>query len=379
MAVAAAEADQLIDEEVCGGGGKDDCAGWVGCSGWLYCVDDGARVLNRARSGVTVRKLGWLLPMAGLDVVVGLVGFCVDHEKDGVFGVLDELLTVAVALEDAMIDGVSSQLGKPLLLLVDDADMPPLPFTRASKSSSFPPAVLSNVVPVTPPNARKSSLGPAVPAFVVPDNSCSFLVCSSSTLLDRFLISSMNVWNWRRSSSGPRLMLHRIGRMSIATKSASAFSPTMRSTLSAAIMTAGSFVLIALIRGTIFSCMVYLSNALDEDDFFLFSISPLRPSSAAASVEPPQRMTKACKPRTLIARLFVLLKTMATTGKSSFLMVLKSRTGRIDGSILSAASTIEGVGHSIAANITGRISDDEYGQYWGLGFGLQRTGQTYRP
>lgn len=150
-------------------------------------------------------------------------------------------------------------------------------------------------------------------------------------------------------------MLHRIGRMSIATKSASAFSPTMRNALRAAIMTAGSLVLMALIRGTIFSCIVYLSSALEED-VFLFSIRPFRPSSAAASVDPPHRMTKACKPRTLIARLFVLLNTVATTGNSSFLMVLKSRTGRTDGNVLKAASMIEGVGHSMAAIITGRIS-----------------------
>ena len=152
-------------------------------------------------------------------------------------------------------------------------------------------------------------------------------------------------------------MFHKTGRISMATKSASALSPTMRSTLRAAIITAGSLVLMALMRGTIFSCIVYLSKALDEEDFFLFSMSPLRPSSVAALVDPPHRMTKACSPRILIAKLFVLLKTAATTGNSSFLMVLKSRTGRTDGNVRKEASTIEGVGHSMAAIMTGRMSN----------------------
>lgn len=363
----------------------DDVDG-AGCSGWLYCVDDGARAPKRDRSGVAVRKLAWLL-MVGRDaVVVTLVGSCEDHEKDGgVLGVLHVVLTGDVT------EAASSQLGKPPLVVFDDAGtIPPLlalPLTSASKSPSLPPVPLplSNAVPVTPPKARKSSLEPAVPALACPDSSCSFLVCSSSTRRESFLMSSMNVWNCFRSSNGPRLMLHRIGSISMATKSASADSPTMRRTLSAANMTAGSFVLMALTRGTILSCMVYLSSALDEDVFFLFSTRPLSPSSAdAVSVEPPHRMTKACRPRTLMARLFVRLKTVATTGKSSFLMVLKSRTGRMDGSVRSAASTMECVGHSTAARTTGRISDkvlmredcDEtgivYGDFLVVGGGLQR-------
>lgn len=170
-------------------------------------------------------------------------------------------------------------------------------------------------------------------------------------------MSVMKSWNCFSSSSGPRLMLHSTGRISKATKSASAASPTMRSTFSAAIMTAGSFVLMALIIGTIFSCIVYLSRAVDEDDLLFFSsMSPLRPSSAAASSEPPQRITKACNPRTLIARLFVLLNTAATIGNSSLLIVVKSRAGRTTGKLRNPASTIECVGHSIAANTTGKIS-----------------------
>ena len=139
---------------------------------------------KRPRSGVTVRK-----PPAPVDVLGGL---WVDQENDGALGVFDEdFVTLAVDEEGDMTDGVSSQLGKPLL----DEPPPGLPFTRASKSSSVAP-LLSNVVPVTPPNARKSSLGPATAvAPDVPASSCSFLACSSSTRRERFLMSSIKVWN----------------------------------------------------------------------------------------------------------------------------------------------------------------------------------------
>lgn len=71
---------------------------------------------------------------------------------------------------------------------------------------------------------------------------------------------------------------------------------------------------------------------------------------------PPQRVTKASSPRTFMPRLDVLLNTEAITGKSSFLMVLKSRTGRMIGRLRSAASTMECVGDSMASWIMGRIS-----------------------
>lgn len=45
---------------------------------------------------------------------------------------------------------------------------------------------------------------------------------------------SMKDWNWFRSSNGPRLILHKTGRMSIATKSVSAIPPTTRKTFKAA-------------------------------------------------------------------------------------------------------------------------------------------------
>lgn len=158
-------------------------------------------------------------------------------------------------------------------------------------------------------------------------------------------MSSINCWNCFKFRRGPRLMLHRTGRMSMATKSASAACPTTRRTLRAAIMTAGSFVLMALINGMIFSCMVYLSNAV-EDDVFLLA-KPFKPSSAM-SLDPPQRMTKACRPLTLMAKLLVLLKMDATTGNNSFLIVLKSSTGKIVGNDRNAASTSDGVADSNA-------------------------------
>lgn len=151
-------------------------------------------------------------------------------------------------------------------------------------------------------------------------------------------------------------MLQRMGRISIATNSASATEPTTLSTFRAAIITAGSFVLITLMSGTIFSCIVYLSKAL-EDDVFLFS-RPLSPSSSPLSFVPPQSITKARSPRTLMARLFVLLKTAAMTGNSSFFIVLKSSTGSTTGRLRRAASTIECVGHSIAAIMTGSMSEE---------------------
>lgn len=184
----------------------------------------------------------------------------------------------------------------------------------------------------------------------------------------------MKVWNCFKSSNGPKLMFQRIGRMSIATNSASATSPITLKTLRAATMTAGSFVLIALISGIIFSCIVYLSRALDDDVFFF--LSPLKPSRPSPWFsgwdDPPHRMAKACSPRTLMARLFVLLKTVAMTGKSSFLMVLKSRIGKIAGSPRMATSTKAGVGDSTAVMRIGKISKTISTITW-----LKKHAETY--
>jgi hypothetical protein len=70
-------------------------------------------------------------------------------------------------------------------------DEPPaLPLTSRSKSSSVVPLV-SRVDAVMAPKDMKSSVGSADAPLELPDNSCSFLVCSSSTLLDKFLMRSM--------------------------------------------------------------------------------------------------------------------------------------------------------------------------------------------
>lgn len=330
-------------------------------------------VPKAVRSGVTERNDGcWRDPSVRLAAGPVLVGLGVDQENDAAgLAAPDDLIpgdgsawdaSVLVVDDDGCIAGPASHAASSGLV---DSMPPPLcrldfPLTSISKSSSLAPfAWLSKAVPASGPNDMKSSFAadddPWVAPFA-PDSSCSFFVCSSSTLRDRDLMRSMNARNCPRSSKGPRLMLHRMGRMSMATKSASATLPTTRSTLSAAIMTAGSFVLIALIRGTIFSCIVYLSSALLDDAFFWDSESPSRPSSLAGSVEPPHRTTKAWQPRTLMARLLVRLKTVAITGNSSFLMVLKSRTGRITGRTLSAASTTAGVGDSMAVITIGRMS-----------------------
>ncbi len=137
-------------------------------------------------------------------------------------------------------------------------------------------------------------------------------------------------------------------------------------TFNAAMATAGSLVLMPLMRGIIFSCIVYLSRALDELFVIAFAFPmPSRPSLLdAGSLEPPQSITNASNPRTFIPRLLVLVKTDEMTGNSSFLMVEKSNTGNIRGRLLNEASTILCVGDSIAKCIIGRISEHDIRQDW---------------
>ena len=71
---------------------------------------------------------------------------------------------------------------------------------------------------------------------------------------------------------------------------------------------------------------------------------------------PPQRTTKASRPRTLMARLLVLLKTVAIRGKRSFFIVEKSRTGRMIGRVLRDLSTSEWVGDSSPRRMMGSMS-----------------------
>lgn len=312
----------------------------AGCNGCENCVAEGVMASNLARSGVTVLKDG-----AGL--MADMVGLGVDHENAGAETFRPGDAAVAGAAEVSQPASMGS-----LEWRLD------FPLTNAAKSASEAPFVVSKALPGMPPKDMKSSLLEAVPPLVAADSCWSFSVCSSSTLLERVLINSMNDWNCLRSSKGPRLMFQRIGRMSTATKSASATSPTTLRTFRAATITAGSFVLIALIRGTIFSCMVYLSSTLEDDVFFFSLPIPSRPSAAPdGSLLPPHRKTNACRPRTLMARLLVLLKTVAMTGKSSFLMVLKSSTDRTIGRLRMATSTIAGVGLSTAVTTMGNTSE----------------------
>lgn len=314
------------------------------------------RLSNRERSGVMVRddapcacwgRIALIEFRPAFDICV--LGTGDDQENDGV-GVRCGgwfLADCEVAF------GAASQLESNA---ADELLELKFPFTKLSKSTSPPSPPLLVAKALGPVKDMKSSLPLEFP--FEPARSCSFLDCSASTRADKLFINSMKAWNCCKFNKGPRLMLQRTGRTSIATKSASTTLPTCRSTFKDAIATAGSFVLIPFISGTIFSCIVYLSNAVEE--LFLFESEAPIPSSPslleAESLFPPQSTTKASSPLTLIPRLLVLLKTEAMIGKSSFLMVEKSITGRITGKLLNEASTMLWVGDSIARCIIGRMS-----------------------
>ncbi|KJR82434.1 uncharacterized protein SPSK_03186 [Sporothrix schenckii 1099-18] len=351
------------------------------------CVDEGVMAAKLLRSGVTVRNAGCCCGFGagGACAVVG-VGVGVDHENAGAAEAAADAVARGVVLRLpprfgdsrlALAAGVASQ--PPSIKASPPRPPPPvLPLTSRSKSSStsppppppppLPPPTSKAEPPIPAPNDENSSMRAAFPfkeewaaAASAPDSSCSLRTCSSSTRDDSVLISFINAWNCFRFKSGPRLMVHSTGKSSNATKSASTMPPTTRKTFSASIITAGSLVLMPLISGTIFSCMVYLSSAVDVDVPRLDSLllSPSRPSPPPSSVlsgEPPHRMTNACRPRILIARLLVLLKMAATTGNSSCLIVLKSSTGSMAGTLRSAASTTAGVGESSAVATMGKTS-----------------------
>lgn len=173
--------DQLNDAG-CGCGCDDvvfDC-GCKGCENWVIV---GAMGWMAARSGVTVLKPPvWALRC---EVATGEDTGGVDQENVGV-GV--EFLTLE---EEDAADGFVSQLSSGLVLVVLA-----LPLTSASKSVSDVPFA-SREEPAIAPNDRKSSLRPG-DVTAPPVSSCSFFVCSSSTLLDSDLISSMKAWNSRR-------------------------------------------------------------------------------------------------------------------------------------------------------------------------------------
>ena len=228
-----------------------------------------------------------------------------------------------------------------------------LPLPSTSRSKSFSPTssfVFEVKKPLVDPELIKS-FGFEVSFTFELDKSRNFLICSVSIFADIFLMRSMNPWNCDRLRRGPRLKLQSMGSTSIARKSVSAIRPTCRITARAAIITAGSFVFIAFRRGTTFSCTVYLSRTalLLCLGFFEPTIAPLKSSLASASssdVVPPQSTTNASRPRTLMPRLLVLLNTAATMGKTSFLIVEKSKTAITIGRQPRALSTIAWVGDS---------------------------------
>lgn len=267
----------------------------------------------------------------------------VDHENAGAGLIVDFALVVGAA---------SHPPSATVLFLVVGRELLYFPVTSLSKSSSSaPPGGAEWKAAGRSPKDMKSALLSFM-LGTLPLSSASLLECSCSTLEPRLLISSMNCWNCLRSRSGPNAMAQRSGMISNAMKSVSASVPACLRTLSAASITAGSFVFIPLISGTIFSCMVYLSSTLMADFAFLSWVKPERPSSVGVGgrdADPPQRVTKASRPRTLMPREEVFEKTEAMTGKSSFLMVVKSSTGRTICKERKAASTIEWIGDSIAS------------------------------
>ena len=163
----------------------------------------------------------------------------------------------------------------------------------------------------------------------------NFLDCSCSIFKEIVLMSVIYAWNCSRLSRGPRLKLHKVGNIFMARKSTSAIFPTSLNTVKAAIITAGSFVLMPLRRGTTFSCTVYLSRIAPFEAFV--------PVELMAGLR-PQRIPRASRPRTLIDKLLVLVKTLDTIGNRSFLIVEKSSMPRIDERQVRDLSTTEWVG-----------------------------------
>lgn len=280
-------------------------------------------------SGVIARERGnW---------VDGALDGAVDQENAGVIEFCELALCLGCPVHP---EGVSLTAFRKLSSVV----APFRPRTSLSKSSSpLGPTDLGSREALKPPKDGKSLVLSPDAVSDLDVSSWSFRDCSFSIRDDNDLIKVMNSWNCCKFSNGPRLKLQRIGRTSIARKSESAILPTCLNAFRAAIMTAGSLVLMAFSRGTIFSCIVYLSSTALLEGFtrLLFrSMIPSNPSPADpfSSPEPPQSIAKASSPRTLIPRLLVLLKTAAISGNNSFLSVEKSRTGSITGSVRRAAS-----------------------------------------
>lgn len=201
--------------------------------------------------------LGWIAGNAELNEfmvlsgVIVLLGLCgadrfvtggemggVDQEKaaagEALFDVLPRL---GPGLEGSMLEEVADAgalaQGSPPSIF-PPFELPCLsPLTRASKSPSPPFMPSFPFAPGRPPKLIKSLREDTFGAFAEP-SSWSFLVCSFSTRAESDLIRVMYAWNWDRLSSGPRLNCHKIGRTSMARKSASTWLPMALKTSSAA-------------------------------------------------------------------------------------------------------------------------------------------------
>ena len=261
-----------------------DCAAWSG----VMALDD-ELVFGSSVGTLLDQPKSWI----GLWFTVG-----------GLKPAALELMGVAAAEEPKALDEAP----------VDD---PPFPNTSRVKSSSPTPLPAGEKGPSLGRAIRSVGAEDVANSLVLPDSAAkarNLRVCSDSMRPEVVLMSSMNCVNCAMLSSGPNANAHRMGSTSVARKSASAICPICLNAARAAIMTAGSFVFMAFMSGTIFSWTVYLSRIADlaPDD---------ESSSVSFSLDPPQRITNASRPRTLMARLLVRENTAATTGKSSFLMV----------------------------------------------------------
>lgn len=343
--------------EVCEG-----CEGREGCNKGnddpmddCCCVVVGARVGKELIliSGVIDRWLGpdKLASELRPPVLLALTELAVDHANLGVLSIFAGWfvgfgVAVSQAFQEALLE----------------LDVIALPRTKRSKSDRvFSTSVPPFAVSIIPNKLELLFLG--LPESFEEESDCSFFVCCCSTFEERDFIKSMKRPNCWTLSRGPRLKFHNVGMTSRAMNSVSTIWPTCRNTFKAAIMTAGSFVLMAFSKGTILSWTVYLSRIEVEPDLVCWGLLEA-PGKSPSKVEgssftdPPHKITNASRPRTLMARLLVLLKTAAMGGKTSSFTVEKSRIGSITGRHRIEASTSEWVLDSNPRRTKGSTSSE---------------------
>lgn len=127
--------------------------------------------------------------------------------------------------------------------------------------------------------------------------------------------------------------------------------------LSVVIIIVGFFVLMVLMRGMIFFCMVYLFSVDEEEVFLLLLIKLFSLLFVVVLFEFLYSMIKVCSLWILIVRLFVLLNICVIIGNNLFLMVLKLRMGRMIGRFCMVVFIIEGVGYLNVVMRIGSIFD----------------------